>query len=259
MFSLPRQNTAIEATIQGRKSFHPGRNFPNVPFRQYSSDGNTKKEFLPHRSSRVYESTSNEIRLANWANLQHKLTAQNLDDMALDLMQIRNSILDEKDKVSLLETNMDLLNHLLSDSEEIKNVVSTTTVKIEKRLERIEELIVQMTNIKTKVPKVIPMAFALATQGYEKNSFKPQLERSFSFRMFSADTEDEKSDFDFGQNEADLEEVEDWIGFFKSCKPALEPKYLQMMSAHTIKTEVPDIPQSSALNDTSMPSASTAL
>ena len=31
-----------------------------------------------------------------------------------------------------------------------------------------------------------------------------------------------------------------------------------MMSAHTIKTEVPDIPQSSALNDTSMPSASTA-
>ena len=258
MFSLPRKNTAIEATIQGRNSFHPGRNFPDIPFRQYSSDGNTKKEFLPHRSFGVDESTSDEIKLANWGNLQHKLTAQNLDDMALDLMQIKNSILDEKDKVSLLETKMDLLSHLLSDSEEIKTVVSAAAVKIEKRLERIEELIVQMTNLKARVPKVSPMAFSLATQGYEKKSSKPQLERSFYFGMFSIETEDDRPYFDFGHNEADLEEVQDWIGFFKSCKPALEPKYLQMMSAHTIKTEVPDIPQSSALNDTSMPSASTA-
>ena len=173
MFSLPRQNNAIEATIQGRNSFHPGRNFPDIPFRQYSSNGNTEKEFLPHRSSGVDESTSDEIKLANWGNLQHKLTAQNLDDMALDVLQIKNSILDEKEKVSLLETKMDLLNHLLSDSEEIKTAVSTAAVKIEKRLERIEELIVQMNTLKSRFPKVSPVAFELATQGYEKKSAKP--------------------------------------------------------------------------------------
>ena len=93
--------------------------------------------------------------------------------MALDLLQIKNSILDEKDKVSLLETKMDLLSHLLSDSEEIRTTVSAATVKIEKRLEKIEELIVQMTNLKAKVPKVSPMAFALATQGYKKKYAKP--------------------------------------------------------------------------------------
>ena len=57
---------------------------------------------MPLKSSGVDESTSDEIKLANWGNLQHKHTAQNLDDMALDLLQIKGSILEEKEKVSLI-------------------------------------------------------------------------------------------------------------------------------------------------------------
>ena len=56
-----------------------------------------------------------------------------------------------------------------------------------------------MTNLKTRVPKVSPMDFVLATKGYEKKSAKPRLERSFSFGMFSVDTKDDRPEFDFGQ------------------------------------------------------------
>ena len=35
-----------------------------------------------------------------------------------------------------------------------------------------------------------------------------------------------------GQDEADFEEVQEWIGHFKSFKPALESKYLNMLSTH---------------------------
>ena len=55
---------------------------PEVPFRQYSADGSVKKEFLPCRSSGPDESVSDEIKLENCGNMQNKLTAQNLDDMA---------------------------------------------------------------------------------------------------------------------------------------------------------------------------------
>ena len=51
MFTLPRQNSELEATIQNRKSFVPRRNLPDTPFRQYSHDGEIKREYLPHKSS----------------------------------------------------------------------------------------------------------------------------------------------------------------------------------------------------------------
>ena len=68
--------------------------------------------------------------------------------MATDLLQIKSSILEEKEKVSLLETKMELMNHLLADSEDIKLVVSQAATKIEKRLEAIEAIIKQMNDIK---------------------------------------------------------------------------------------------------------------
>ena len=96
MFTLPRQNSEIEATIQNRKSFVPGRNLPDTPFRQYSHDGQIKREYLPHKSSGPDDSVSDEVKLANWGNLQHQKTARNLDDMAMDLLQIKKTVLDKK-------------------------------------------------------------------------------------------------------------------------------------------------------------------
>ena len=45
-------------------------------------DGQTKKEFVPYKSSTPHQSVSDEAKLANWGNMYHKLTAQNLDDVA---------------------------------------------------------------------------------------------------------------------------------------------------------------------------------
>ena len=59
-------------------------------------DGQVKKEFLPYKSSGPDESVSDEIKLGNWGNMQHKMTAQNIDDMACDLMNIKSSIVEEK-------------------------------------------------------------------------------------------------------------------------------------------------------------------
>ena len=89
MFNLPRQNDAYEAINQGRKSYFPGRNLPKIPFRQYSTDDSVKKEFLPYKSSGPDDSVSDEIKLGNWGNIQYKMTAQNIDDMACDLINIK--------------------------------------------------------------------------------------------------------------------------------------------------------------------------
>ena len=43
MFSLPRSNTGMEDVNQGQRSFLPGRNLPETPFRQFSIDGQIKK------------------------------------------------------------------------------------------------------------------------------------------------------------------------------------------------------------------------
>ena len=86
----------MEVTIQNRKSFLPGRNLPDTPFRQYSADGQSKREYLLHKSSGPDDSVSGEMKLANWGNLQLQKTARNLDDMAMDLLQIKNTVLDEK-------------------------------------------------------------------------------------------------------------------------------------------------------------------
>ena len=56
--------------------------------------------------------------------MQHKMTAQNLDDMAYDLLDIKNTIIEEKEKIALVETKLGLMDHLLNDSAEIKEAVN---------------------------------------------------------------------------------------------------------------------------------------
>jgi hypothetical protein len=67
MPSLPRSQSNMEVTTSaGLKSYIPGRNLPDAPFKQYSSDGSIKREYLNHRSSAVNESVSDEIKFANY-------------------------------------------------------------------------------------------------------------------------------------------------------------------------------------------------
>ena len=110
---------------------------PEAPFRQYSSDGSTKKEFLPARSSGPDESVSDEIKLMNWGNMQGKLTEQNIDDMAKDLLELQSSLLEEKEKIYVVATKLGLLDHLLTDTEEINSEVSIAEKKTELRLAKL--------------------------------------------------------------------------------------------------------------------------
>ena len=99
----------------------------------------------------------------------------------MDLLQIKKTVLDEKQQVSIVETKID---HSLSDSTEIKSAVIKAAEKIEKRLEEIEELLNKITDLKPKVLVVSPMALSLAPKGYEpKKPTIPLLERSYSFGM----------------------------------------------------------------------------
>ena len=98
MFSLPRSSSGIEVVNQGQRSFLPGRNLLATPFQQFSIDGQIKKEFLPYKSSTPDQTVSDEVKLANWGNMQQKLTAQNLDDIAQDIIFLKTQMAEEKQK-----------------------------------------------------------------------------------------------------------------------------------------------------------------
>ena len=89
---------------------------PETPFRQFSIDGQIKKEFLPYKSSTPNQAISNEVKLANWGNMQQKLTAQNLDDIAQDIIFLKTQMAEEKQKIETITTKIELLDHLLHDS-----------------------------------------------------------------------------------------------------------------------------------------------
>ena len=77
--------------------------------------------------------------------------------------------------------------------------------------------------------------FALAIQGNikKKKETDKKIERSWSFGMMSIPTgEDHRPEFDFGQTDVDLQEVQELIGHFKTFMPALDPKYLGMLNAY---------------------------
>ena len=127
------------------------------------------------------------------------------------------------------------MDHLLTDTDEIKVAVAKATENIEMRLAKLEELISQTRKIKQRTPVLSPAVFALATQGNirKQKETDKKIERSWSFGMMSIPPrEDHIPEFDFSQTDADLQEVLEWIGHFKSFKPALEPKYLSMLNAY---------------------------
>ena len=58
-------------------------------------------------------------------------------------LKIKSSVSAEKDKIAMISTKLELLNHLLSDSEDIKEAVAKAANKIERRLAKLEELLSQ--------------------------------------------------------------------------------------------------------------------
>ena len=113
--------------------------------------------------------------------MQQKLTAENIDDMASDLQNIKHSIIEEKQKNAMVETKLGLIDHLLTDSATIKEVVAKVADKTERRLDRLEELISQTHELKKKVPSLSPSALELAAQGHKKKELEGRHHHSVSF------------------------------------------------------------------------------
>ena len=162
------------------------------------------------------------------------MTAKNLDDMAYDLLVLKKMVVEEKEKISLVETKLGLLDHLLKDSEEMKEAVEKAADKSERRLAKLEELLTQAQELKKKVPGVNPSVFALASQGHKRKE-TPKKEnkhhQSISFSMLSI-SEDEKPEFNFGRDEEEFDDFKECIRHFKTFPPTLDNKYLNMMSVH---------------------------
>ena len=51
---------------------------------------------MPHRSSNPHETVSNEIKFLNYNNYQQQLTGQNIDDIASDIILLRQKAQTEK-------------------------------------------------------------------------------------------------------------------------------------------------------------------
>ena len=92
--------------------------------------------------------------------MQHKMTAQNLEDMAYDLLVLKKIVVEEKEKISLIETKLALLDNLLKDSVEMKEAVEKSADKTTRRLAKLEELLTQTQELKKKVPGVNPSVFS---------------------------------------------------------------------------------------------------
>ena len=130
----------------------------------------TKKEFMPYKSSTPHESISDEAKLANWGNMQHKLTAQNLDDVTQDIIFLKTQMEKEKQKIKAITTKLGLLDHLLHDLAKIKIAMEIAATKTDKRLAVLEELLTKTKKLKKKSHTVNEHVFAIATKGHQRKS-----------------------------------------------------------------------------------------
>jgi hypothetical protein len=75
MLSLPREGLGnIKMFPSGEETYLPGRNLLTIPFKQYSDDLKTKRDYFPIRSSTISNSVSDECKLLNYANFEDQLT-----------------------------------------------------------------------------------------------------------------------------------------------------------------------------------------
>lgn len=141
---------------------------------------------------------------------------------------------DEHDKISMLQTKLDLLYHLLHDTEEIKNAINTSYDKTEKRMNVLGKLLTKTQVLKKKTGSVSQAAMDLALKGHQR-----QHSKSYSFGMMSVQDEDERPDFKFGQDEEEFQEIQSLVCQFHRIPKALPKRYMAMLKfpSHTEDTK----------------------
>jgi len=123
---------------------------------------------LFQKSAAVNDNTSvsNEAKLANYTNLQLHHLSLNIDDLARDILYIRNRMYEERDSLSKLDTKLDMVMHVLSDTSVLKEQLAASTAKLEGRLQVLESLLSRATQIKKSQSKTInPSVLKSVLQG----------------------------------------------------------------------------------------------
>jgi len=146
------------------------------------------------------------------------LTGQNIDDIASDILVLRQKAQTEKEHISLLEAKID---HLLAGQEEVKTAIILASEKLEKRLDVLGKMMARTQNVNSKKSPVSQTALELAAKGH-----KVKHERRYSFGMMSIQEDDQRPEFLFGQEIEELHELRNMVSQFKQMPNSLLDKYL---------------------------------
>ena len=178
MFSqLPICNSAHEEVSSTRaRSFILGRNLPYAPFKQFSKDGQIKREYLNNSSSGVNCTVSHETKLLNYSSLQQQLIARNIDDISLDILEVKRKIEGEKECIKNIESKVDLVLHVLTDTSDLRNA----TTKTGKRLEVLEKMLSKVQKLKGKfAPVILQLVYQTILHTPSETQRKRRHKRSF--------------------------------------------------------------------------------
>ena len=92
------------------------------------------------------------------------MTGQNIDDIASDILLLRQQAQTKKEHISFLEAKID---HLLVGKEEVKAAIILASEKLEKRLDVLGKMMAKTQNVNCKKSHVSQTTLELATKGHK--------------------------------------------------------------------------------------------
>ena len=163
--------------------------------------------------------------------------------MAQDILSLKASMQEEKERIAEVSAKLELVQHLLADTEAIKKMIARASENILTRISKMEELSKRAYSLGSKVFKPSPAILALAAEGYKRKETKAKLQRSMSFGMMTTDEIDQRPEFDFGQSEKEFRSLTRWVTAIKSLPPTISEKTIQKVLS-LVPTEPEPVPDS---------------
>jgi hypothetical protein len=76
------------------------------------------------------------------------MIATNIDDITLDILQLKKFVQYEQTQISLLNAKLDIIYHIVKDIEKIKQAMDIVATKLEKRLDSLGTMMVTTQDIR---------------------------------------------------------------------------------------------------------------
>jgi uncharacterized protein YeeX (DUF496 family) len=113
---------------------------------------------------------------------------------------LKKSVQDEQTQISLLNAKLDIIQHIVKDTEKIKQVMDIVATKLEKRLDALGTMMIRAQDLRKQTKTLSQSALQSVSKGHKKTHSK-----SYSFGQMSVEEQDDRPEFDF---EATKEVVE---------------------------------------------------